>query len=1168
MLKKLLSVHVCFLFINYGFSQFSEANNFSWQGGNINQLHIGDMENDGDLDIVASNIQTGPRFIENDGSNSFEYPVYMGPEEIDNTENEMADFDNDGDLDLISIRPDAGTVTLFTNDGENTFTKSIIYLTDGDILKLLESSDINADGLPDLTLRITFSTLINLKNNGDGTFTTETIVDDALNVVKYHQFDADGDGDLDISYFENTGNLFYAENLGVTYATPVLLTGDALSITAIKSIDFNEDGDIDLIYSKPTGAEVVMVENLGDGTFAEPLIIASFVAAVIEQPVDLDNDGKLDILVNDYIGGTHLNWMRNLGGGDFADLAPITSLFGAGSGEFIDFDADGDADLIEIMHTGTIGYYENLGGVEFTSLQYLSETTLQPYFSLAMDADNDGDKDLFCCSTVDHKIAWVENLGEGHFGDLKTAVSGLFFDPLHMSSADIDGDDFNDLIAVSDYESTVVWFKNMGDGTFSDAILISEDQVQPNFVLAADWDNDGDNDVIASSSGDHQIMLYENIEGSLAPIGDLIFEDAWLWLKDMRTLDLDNDGDLDILFGSGYDSSIDWLENTGDLEFTHHTIADLTGIQQLHAADMNEDGKLDILVASPLTDEVHWIENLGAGLFGELTTLISGSEYPLIALFEDMNNDGVKDLLVGSKDDNTIGYYEHYGDLEFGDLNVITDNLDWVKNMLTGDLDQDGDHDIVSISVTDGQFNWFENMHFTSHSTKGTVFIDLNENGIQDAEDEGVNFAQALSTPESYYAFTSDDGEYLIAFDETEFGDYTIYPQALDFWNISTATSYDVTIEGGFTFYENLDFGIYPSELVDRVEPIITGGIPRIDRLVTYWLDFSNTGSTIASGNLHLELDEALTYAGANLAPNSVDGQNIYWSYEELDYFEDAVIEVTVLFPNYESLGEDVRSYFTVEVESLGEVTSLLMDSLDQVIQGAYDPNDKNARPAGTTEYGYIAPDTETIEYLVRFQNTGTDTAFVVVIDDQLDANLDWTSLTPLAWSHDMEIEVDHDGLVSFIFDNIMLPDSNVSEIASHGFVKYKIDLLPGLPLETSIYNTAHIYFDANPAVITNTTVNTLHLPEDSGISENGENHITVYPNPFSEILTIQFGKELVYKHTVVIYDILGTEVYRQANITSQQIQIKKADMGRGLYVITVLNANAEKVYTTKIIAE
>ncbi len=95
-----------------------------------------------------------------------------------------------------------------------------------------------------------------------------------------------------------------------------------------------------------------------------------------------------------------------------------------------------------------------------------------------------------------------------------------------------------------------------------------------------------------------------------------------------------------------------------------------------------------------------------------------------------------------------------------------------------------------------------------------------------------------------------------------------------------------------------------------------------------------------------------------------------------------------------------------------------------------------------------------------------------------------------------------------------------------------------------------------------------MHVIDDNAIEEYNESIITVYPNPFSEILTIQFGKELVYKHTVVIYDILRTEIYRQSNITSQQIQIKKADMGRGLYVITLLNANAEKVYTTKIIAE
>jgi hypothetical protein len=151
-----------------------------------------------------------------------------------------------------------------------------------------------------------------------------------------------------------------------------------------------------------------------------------------------------------------------------------------------------------------------------------------------------------------------------------------------------------------------------------------------------------------------------------------------------------------------------------------------------------------------------------------------------------------------------------------------------------------------------------------------------------------------------------------------------------------------------------------------------------------------------------------------------------------------------------------------------------------------------------------------------------------------------------------------------------MLPDSNVNQLASNGFVKYEIDLLPGLPLETSIYNTAHIFFDLNPAIITNTTVNTLHVDDvdDSGIAENGENQITIYPNPLSDITTIKFAKELAGEHTVIVYDILGTEVYRLENISTQQIQISKNDLGSGLYFLSVFNGDSKRVLTTKLIAE
>ncbi|MBK9192739.1 MAG: hypothetical protein IPM77_15275 [Crocinitomicaceae bacterium] len=98
-----------------------------------------------------------------------------------------------------------------------------------------------------------------------------------------------------------------------------------------------------------------------------------------------------------------------------------------------------------------------------------------------------------------------------------------------------------------------------------------------------------------------------------------------------------------------------------------------------------------------------------------------------------------------------------------------------------------------------------------------------------------------------------------------------------------------------------------------------------------------------------------------------------------------------------------------------------------------------------------------------------------VVIKDMLDSNLEWQTLAPLAFSHPVNIDVSENGEVTFTFDNIMLPDSSSNEPESHGFITYRIDLISGLAAGTSIYNTAKIYFDANPDVVTNTAINTIY---------------------------------------------------------------------------------------------
>ncbi|MEO0404414.1 MAG: T9SS type A sorting domain-containing protein, partial [Bacteroidota bacterium] len=135
----------------------------------------------------------------------------------------------------------------------------------------------------------------------------------------------------------------------------------------------------------------------------------------------------------------------------------------------------------------------------------------------------------------------------------------------------------------------------------------------------------------------------------------------------------------------------------------------------------------------------------------------------------------------------------------------------------------------------------------------------------------------------------------------------------------------------------------------------------------------------------------------------------------------------------------------------------------------------KQAFPMGYAEPHYILPETE-IEYLVRFQNTGNAPATTVTIRDTLDANLDLETFHLRSNSHDVQATLDPETReVVFLFENIMLPDSTANEPESHGYVSYEVTPLEGLAPESSIENTAYIFFDNNPPIVTNTTWHTIY---------------------------------------------------------------------------------------------
>jgi len=234
-------------------------------------------------------------------------------------------------------------------------------------------------------------------------------------------------------------------------------------------------------------------------------------------------------------------------------------------------------------------------------------------------------------------------------------------------------------------------------------------------------------------------------------------------------------------------------------------------------------------------------------------------------------------------------------------------------------------------------------------------------------------------------------------------------------------------------------------------------------------------GTTLASGIVKLQLDHDVNFVSSNITPDSINGHDIYWHYDSLFFFSSKKIYLNVQMPPFTSMGDTLTSILNVHSTDTNNIIIYTnTDTLAQTLVCAYDPNDKSVKPTGIGDEGYITVN-QSLEYLIRFQNTGTDTAATVIIKDKLDDNLNWSSFQSISNSQVAQISVDQTGEVIFKFENIQLPDSGSDFLGSQGYVRFKIEMKPNLTRGIQIRNTGHIYFDLNPAVTTNTVLNTIY---------------------------------------------------------------------------------------------
>ncbi len=224
---------------------------------------------------------------------------------------------------------------------------------------------------------------------------------------------------------------------------------------------------------------------------------------------------------------------------------------------------------------------------------------------------------------------------------------------------------------------------------------------------------------------------------------------------------------------------------------------------------------------------------------------------------------------------------------------------------------------------------------------------------------------------------------------------------------------------------------------------------------------------------------------------------------------------------------------------------------------GSYDPNDKSAQPRGYDDNFHYIDQHTVLDYRIRFQNTGTDTAFNVVIIDTLANYLNVESLKMGASSHPYEWSIKEQGVLEVTFTNIMLPDSNTNEPLSHGFFNFEIEQTYNNPLGLTINNQAEIYFDLNTPVATNTTFHTVEedyitvlLQVQNQLKENID--MAIYPNPFNDKTTIDITGREFENLSIHLTDISGREQRAEYSVQDNLIHLSRGQLSPGVYIIQV----------------
>jgi hypothetical protein len=635
----------------------------------------------------------------------------------------QGDFDHKNGLDSVTVQGD-GTMNVLLNDGKGNLIPSANYPS---TLATYSSAvqgfavDVNGDGFLDVVASIStpskgFMVWI---NNGDGTFAPRvtyklpTVTDPGSYILGGMTVgDVNKDGIQDVvvlAYVTSPGGLplsplyaftflgkgdgTFASTSIVTNKTSLLTPSGALSFSSATLADMNGDGKLDLVSAivyklASTGVTYqYMAVSLGDGTghfaafpadTANVELVANSTLHMQIEAVDLNNDGKLDILWSDAVDSVY----GSLGNGD-GTLQPPSAIIvsGAGATAFTtgDFNRDGIAD-IAVYTNGLTAIYTGLGNGSFSAspvAQYPSELVAnQP--TVAQDVNGDGILDLVVQRPFFNILQVLKGNGDGTFQSetpilpSNTGAGGPNgLEPADnitvLSAGNWYGGTSTGFLAEEDISGTFYVDLTSSDGhgglTFTRALSaqrVSAYGIYSVEPIAADFNGDGRQDAVFTTSHGIAIGLSQG-DGTFSNVVETVFPKSFLCgLGFADAADLNGDGHLDLVIAYSGDKTCNYtnpvlpsgffvLLGDGTGNFTTTFQAAGQELYRVKIAALKKDGVPDLIFddLGPITPAIYSIAPTSPGVYpGTTTTLWQPGSQLADMLVQDVNGDGIADLTL------------------------------------------------------------------------------------------------------------------------------------------------------------------------------------------------------------------------------------------------------------------------------------------------------------------------------------------------------------------------------------------------------------------------------------------------------------------------------------------------------------------------------------------